>query len=318
MKRACVFIVTLIVCVLTACSTTISQNPSEESTNQAPTLTIGVSLNSADEFRTAWLNEFIRMAAEKNYRVIHTNADSDASKQISDIESILLQRPDVMVVHAYHREGIIPALEDVKKQNIPCVAIDFIISSKNLYDVYVCDDQTKVAKIQVDYINAWLAEDPERVANIGCIYGEISSSKNSRQNLFYAEMGIEKPMAEASGNWQADQAMAITEDWIQAYPEMNVFVCMNDDMAIGAIQALTAAGKNMDDVLVLGIDGLSGSIKYLKSGELDCTVARDITKEVQTAFEACEGLVEGKTYEKRLYPNAIYALTKENVGEYYD
>lgn len=294
--------------------------PALDRKQESASLTIGVSLNSADEFRSSWMAEFSRRAEEKGYRVIGTNADGVSSQQISDLENLMLQDLQVLVIHPLSTGAISPLLEKAKEKGIFVVIVDFGMEKKyeNLYDVFVADDQQEVAKIQADYVENWLAQTEGRAAYIGCIAGsETGSSKSSRQQRFYREMGDIQPVAEAAGYWKAENAVTITEGWMQAHPEINVYVCMNDDMAIGVIQALLAAGKDMEDVLVIGVDGLSASIPYLKSGELDCTAGRDIAKEVNATFEVCEGLVAGKTYPKHIYPEAIYALTKENVGEYY-
>lgn len=274
--------------------------------------TIAVSLNDADEYRTSWLNAFKAAAEAKGYTVIDTNAGSDASKQIADVESLIVKQPDILVLHAYSEDGIVPALEALEAANIPVVLFDFPVASDK-YTTYVTDQQALNGEIQANYVMNWLAEDSTRVANVGYIVGMYSmEAAMPRRDRFYEVMGIEAPMAEAEGNWAANEAMSITEDWLQAYPDMNVFACMNDDMAIGCIQALTAAGVNMDDVLVLGIDGTDAALPYLASGELDCTAARDVNLETSFTLETCEKILAGETVEKNLEPRGISAMTKEN------
>lgn len=273
--------------------------------------TIAVSLNDADEYRTSWLNAFTEQAEAKGYKVISANAGSDASKQIADVESLIAQQPDIMVLHSYSEDGGVPALEALDAAGIPTVLFDFPVAS-DLYVTWITDKQALNGEIQANYVNEWLAEDDSRVANVGYIVGMYSmEAAMPRRDRFYEVLGITEPMAEKEGNWSANEAMSITEDWLQAYPDMNVFACMNDDMAIGCIQALTAAGVNMDDVLVLGIDGTDAAIPYLESGELDCTAARDVNLETAFTLETCEKILAGETVEKDLEPRGISALTKE-------
>jgi len=273
--------------------------------------TIAVSLNDADEYRTQWLDTFTAMCEAKGYKVISANAANDASKQIADVESLLMRQPDIVVMHAYSADGAGPALDAIEAAGKPCVLFDFAVTATN-YTTHVCDEQATYGKMQGEYIKAWLAEDPTRELNLGYIVGMYAmEGAMPRRDGLYAELGIEKPMAEAEGNWSVNGAMSITEDWLQAYPKMNVFACMSDDMAIGAIQALVAAGKNMDDVLVLGVDGTDAAKLYLESGELDATAARDINKEVSFTLEICEKILAGETVEKAVQPLGISMLTKE-------
>lgn len=282
---------------------------------EAPAYKIAVSLNDADEYRTSWLNNFTAIAEAKGYTVISTNAASDASKQISDVETLLIQQPDIIVIHAYSADGIVPALESVESAGIPCVLIDFPVNS-DTYTTLIADGQALNGVIQGNYVNEWLKADETRVANVGYIVGMYSmEAAMDRMYAFYETIGITEALAEQEGGWSADSAMKIAEDWIQAYPEMNVFACMNDDMAIGVIQALTAAGRDMDEVLVLGVDGTDAGKAYLRTGELDCTAARDVTIETACALETCEKILAGETVEKAIEPMAITAMTGENVDK---
>lgn len=273
-------------------------------------VTIAVSLNDADEYRTQWLDTFTELCDEKGYHVIAANAGSDASKQISDVESLLLQQPDIVVMHAYSAEGAGPALDAIEAAGLPCVLFDFDVTADN-YTTQVVDEQATYGKMQAEYIQQWLDEDESRELNLGYIVGSYSmEGAMPRRDGLYEALGVEEPMAE--GNWNANDSMSITEDWLQAYPDMNVFACMSDEMATGVIQALNAAGKNMDDVLVLGIDGAAVAMEYLESGDLDATAARDVNIETGFTLETCEKILSGETVEKRLQPMGISLLTKEN------
>ncbi len=275
-------------------------------------VTIAVSLNDADEYRTQWLDTFTELCDEKGYHVISANAGSDASKQISDVESLLLQQPDIVVMHAYSAEGAGPALDAIEAAGLPCVLFDFDVTADN-YTTQVVDEQATYGKMQAEYIQQWLDEDESRELNLGYIVGSYSmEGAMPRRDGLYEALGVEEPMAEAEGNWNANDSMSITEDWLQAYPDMNVFACMSDEMATGVIQALNAAGKNMDDVLVLGIDGAAVAMEYLESGDLDATAARDVNIETGFTLETCEKILSGETVEKRLQPMGISLLTKEN------
>lgn len=275
---------------------------------------IAVSLNDADEYRTQWLNTFTALCDEKGYEVISANAGSDASKQISDVESLLLQQPDIVVMHAYSADGAGPALDVIEAAGIPCVLFDFDVTAEN-YTTQVVDEQATYGKMQAEYILQWLAEDPTRELHLGYVVGMYAmEGAMPRRDGLYEALGIEAAEAEAEANWSANEAMSLTEDWLQAYPDMNVFACMSDEMAVGVIQALVSAGKNMDDVLVLGVDGSDVGKEYLTSGELDATAARDVNIETSFTLETCEKILAGETVEKRLQPMGIALLTKEDYG----
>lgn len=276
---------------------------------------IAVSLNDADEYRTQWLNAFTEQANARGYKVITANAGSDASKQLSDVESLLLQQPDILVMHAYSADGAVPALDAIEAEGIPCVLFDFDVNAEN-YTTQIVDQQATYGMMQGEYIKAWLEADPSRELHLGYVVGMYAmEGAMPRRDGLYETLGIESAEAEAEANWSANEAMALTEDWLQAYPEMNVFACMSDEMAVGVIQALVSAGKNMDDVLVLGVDGSDVGLQYLASGELDATAARDVQIETSFTLEICEKILAGETVEKNLQPMGISLLTKEDYAK---
>lgn len=285
--------------------------PSQEVSGEG--LVIGVSLNAADEFRSAWLNSFKEQAEAKGHTVISTNADNKADKQISDIESMIQQKIDVAVVHAFSADGIVPAIDALNAAEIPIVLVDFPIESEN-YNTIVTDEQYLNGVIQAEYVNKWLEEDDSRTANIGYIVGSYSmESAMPRMHGFFETCTKGNKLVEGEGGWSSDGAMTLAEDWMQAYPDMNVFVAMSDEMALGVVQALKGAGKNMEDVLILGIDGSAEGLAAIRAGELDCTAARDIPKEARIALEASEKVAAGESVEKTIRPEAITAITIDNV-----
>ena len=303
MKKYVAMLLTLVI--------TLTMLVSFSAVAEAPSYTIAVSLNNADEYRTQWLDAFTADCETKGYKVISANAANDASKQIADVESLLLQNPDIVVMHAYSADGAAPALDAIEAAGKPCVLFDFDVTATN-YTTQVVDQQATYGKMQGQFIKEWLAADPTRELHLGYVVGMYAmEGAMPRRDGLYAELGIEMPEAEAEGNWSANDAMSITEDWLQAYPDMNVFACMSDEMAVGVIQALNAAGKNMDDVLVLGIDGSDVGKQYLTSGELDATAARDVLKETSFTLETCERILAGETLEKQVQPMGISLLTKE-------
>jgi len=126
-------------------------------------------------------------------------------------------------------------------------------------------------------------------------------------------------LAEQEGGWSAAGGMRIAEDWLQAFPQMNIFACMNDDMAIGVIQALRAAGKSADlqnrNILVLGVDGSDAAKSYIRSGELAATAGRRLAVESMTALETAEKIIRGEVVDRLVIPNSFHAMNRENVDQ---
>lgn len=283
---------------------------------------IAVSLHNADEYRTAWINEFLKVAEAHNFDVIWANGEENMDKQIADIETMLLKSPDVIIIHNSENTGIIPTLYKIEEKDIPCILVDFTLDEEyeDLCDAVISDGMEEYIPILTEYASDWAGLNNCDI-NVGIIYGSNTTSDItgmcSRSKYFLELLDIDEPVAAENGYWRLDTAMEITESWIGQYPQLNVLVCMSDEMAIGAIQALTASGRDAGSLLVMSIDGMSDAVGYLKNGMLDCCAARDIGKEVETALDTCIKLYNGEECDRLIHPNAFYALTKENVDEYY-
>lgn len=289
----------------------------ESSTNEtASSLTIGLSINANDQFRTDWTDAFVTMAEEKGHTVYSTNADNDASTQISDIESLIERSPDVIVYTAVDAASLQPSIENAKAQGIKVVGVDSCCGIE-VDDASVMDSQGQNGVIQGEMLLKWLDEEEGRTAQIGYIVG-MYSMEAAMPRMYEFQTIAEADdrcewLVDQECEWSGATAVSITEDWIQKYPDMNVFACMSDEIAIGAIQALKAAGKDMDEVLVMGVDGSEAAMEYLRSGELDGSAARDMDKEVEIAIDAAERLCNGETFDDVIEPEAIYSLYSEDV-----
>lgn len=118
-----------------------------------------------------------------------------------------------------------------------------------------------------------------------------------------------------AGNWLRPEGMRITEDWITKYGSQLKAICANnDDMAIGAIQALEAANL-LDQVMVLGIDATPDALNLLKEGKLSGTVFQDAVGQGKSAIDVALKAVNGETQEQETWI-PFQAVTAETADEF--
>lgn len=321
---AIALMVVLTLVSLTGCSGSKSETAATDSqattdvaateTPEEKQLVIAVSMNSADEYATNWIELFTKQVEEKGAKVVSTNAESKIDKQLADIDTLISQQPDVILVKPSDEMGIVSGLEAVNNANIPLIVVDGSMQG-NAKGYNPVVDQGINGRLLGEYLNKWLDEDPTRVANVGYIVGMYMDIVMPRMDEIFTTAPRAVKVAEAEGSWSADKGMKITEDWLQSHPEINVIAAMNDEMAIGAIQALEAAGKNMDDYLVFGVDGTSNGQFYVRSGELDATTWQDMDAAVGQVTEAAFAIASGEQYDKPMDPSIIKLMTKDNIEQ---
>jgi ABC-type sugar transport system substrate-binding protein len=133
------------------------------------------------------------------------------------------------------------------------------------------------------------------------------------KNTVYKEAGI-KVLESLTGKWLREEAMRITEDWLQKYPEISAIAAENDNMAMGALNAVINAGRK-DQIVIVGVDAIEDAKLSVKDGVLDATILQDADGQGKGSIDVAYKIATGETYEKTT--NIPFVLiTTENVDQY--
>lgn len=109
--------------------------------------------------------------------------------------------------------------------------------------------------------------------------------------------------------------MDLTTNWITAGKPIDVVFANNDEMAIGAVQALKAAGVSMDDVIVIGIDATQDALAAMAAGDLDATVFQNAKSQSASAVDSAVALARGKAIDKQVWV-PFELVTPKNMADY--
>jgi inositol transport system substrate-binding protein len=126
-----------------------------------------------------------------------------------------------------------------------------------------------------------------------------------------------KLVDEQVGEWQRTKANDIVTNWISSGIKFNIVAANNDEMAIGAIQALKAAGISMDDVFVGGVDATADALAAMKAGELDVTVFQNAAAQAEGGIDAAIKLIKGEKLPKFVVV-PFELVTPQNLNKYLD
>ena len=221
----------------------------------------------------------MKAEAEKlGWQLVYTDAAGSAAKQVADVNSMIAQGVDVIFLSPREEKPLIPAVMAAKKAGIPLFLIDRSVDA-NLAKA----GQDYVAFIGSDFVlegkqaGEWLAKATNGKATILEIEGSTGSSPaNDRKKGFDAVIAQHPDMkivASQSGDFARDKGRQVAEALLQAHPEANVIYAHNDEMAIGAIAAIEAAGKKPGkDILIVSIDGEKDGLQAIIDGKMGATV----------------------------------------------
>jgi ABC-type sugar transport system substrate-binding protein len=284
--------------------------------------TIALSLNALDEYQSEWFGYVEEEARARGYEVVMANAEGKAEKQITDVESLIQLKPAIVIIRATDYSGAVPAFEACEAAGIPTIDSGFGTAYNNT--LKLLQSQYNLCALQAQYCIDWLKANPDKKLKAGYIWGAqgisgtIDRYNGWKDTLFKAYPDRAEILAEKACNWSAIETMAAVEDWLQAFPGMNCIVAMSDEMAIAATNVLQAAGKTLEDCIVVGIDGSSNAQKSLREGTLNATVYISKKSEAKFTLDYAERIINGENFKGQTIDpgQKISALMiKENIDQ---
>jgi galactofuranose transport system substrate-binding protein len=217
-------------------------------------------------------------AKKKGWDLVYTDAAGDATKQVADVESMIAQKVDAIFLAPREEKPLVPAVKKAKAANIPVILLDRNVDQKLAqagtdYVTFIGSDFIEEGK----RAGEWLIEKSGGKAKILELEGTTGSSPaNDRKKGFHDAIASEsgmKVLDSQDGDFERNKGRQVTETLLQAHPDADVIYAHNDEMALGAIAALEAAGKTPGkDVLVVSVDGSKDALQAIVDGKMGATV----------------------------------------------
>lgn len=229
---------------------------------------------SNNPWRIAETRSMREEAARLGHQFIYTDAASSAAKQAADVSSMIAQGVDVIFLPPREDKPLVPVILAARKAGIPVILLD-----RDVDHTMARPGEDYVTFIGSDFIEEgrrvadWLSKNAGDKSLIIEIEGTVGSSPaNDRKkgfDDFIKQFPKFKIVASQSGDFSRDKGRQVAETLIQSHPEANIIYCHADEMAMGAIAALEAAGRKPGkDVLVVSIDGERDGVQAILDGKM--------------------------------------------------
>ena len=259
-------------------------------------------------------------AEKRGWQLVYTDAAGSAAKQVADVRSMIAQKVDVILLAPREEKPLIPAVMEAKKAGIPLLLID-----RNVDQSLAKGGEDYVAFIGSDFVKEGLMAAEVLTKAVGGkakiieLQGTVGSSPANDRMSGFANYIKDHPgmeiIASQSGDFARDKGRQVFETLYQAHPEATALYSHNDEMTMGAIAAMEAAGKVPGkDLIIASIDGTKDATQALIDGKV-LVVIECNPKFGPAAFDAIEKYGNGETLETRLV-NIDRIFTKENAAEY--
>ena len=234
--------------------------------------TIKIGFTVIDQNMGYW-NDQLRGAQAKadelGIELITNNADSDPTKQITAIENWIIQDVDAMIISAVDAKICEEYIERAHEKDIPVVAA---IHSLEGADASVIQDEYRLGYMTGEIAGKWIKnnlKDNAKFAVLGFDALEhVIVRGDGMEDGVYEQAPEANLVARQDCDGLANVGMSVAESLLQAHPDLQVFVCVNDAGALGVVQAIRSAGKNTEEVCVVGSDRTEEAIEQIKKGTI--------------------------------------------------
>jgi len=294
---------------------------------------IGVCIYKFDDaFMTTYRNALQEILEGKGYTVTFMDGKNDQAEQNNQINNFIAQEVDALIINPVMTSAADQIITTVKDANIPTVLINREPTAEQMaaYDklVYVgCDARqsgTMQGELILDTENKGDINGDGKISYI-MIQGDPENvdaqyrTEYSVKALTDAGMEVEE-LDLQRGDWDRNKGQEIAQNDLAKFgDEIEVVFCNNDDMAIGALQAIQAAGRKVnEDIYLVGVDALDAALNEVANGNMTGTVLNDAQGQAQGAVDAMEALLGGATYasgEQSIYVDYV-KVTPENVADF--
>lgn len=279
---------------------------------------VGVSIANFDDTFLTYMMDGMKAYAKahpNDVQLTFTDAKEDMAKQLDQVENFIVQKMDAIIVVPVDTSATAPMTKNMLAKKIKAVYVNR--NPGNLPDgaYYVGSEEIVAGRLQMEF----LGEKLKGKGNVAILIGKLDNEGALKRTAGNEEVqknkypGI-KILDKQTGQWQRNEGLAKTEDWLNRFgKDLNAILANNDDMALGAIQALK--DKKRTDIIVVGVDATPDALTSVSKGELAATVFQDAAGQggggVEVAMKAAKGQ---KVAKETWIPFKL--VTPENLSQF--
>lgn len=281
--------------LMVACSTESPETNNETTDKNSEDIKIGFSVSTLNNPYFVTLSDSVKeVGEEQGAEVVIVDAQDDPAKQVSDIEDLIQQGVDVLLINPSDEAGLGAGVEAANTADIPVITLDRDIDSGEI-EAYIASDGVQGGELAGQYI----ADELENIGNIvelQGITGVISTRERGEGfHNIVDEISEIEVVASQSASFDRTEGLTVMENIIQGNPDIKAVFAHNDEMALGAIEALEAQG--LEDVLVVGFDATDDAIAAVESGRMAATVEQQPSLMAEEAVNAAIKIFSGEEIE---------------------
>lgn len=310
MKRLVSILLSMImVCSLAGCGIVIDGEGGNTENKTMAGGAIGLSVSTQNNPFFVSLAEGAEKAAKRaGVPLTVVDASDDASKQVSDIEDLVSKNISVLIVNPVDSDAVTGAVEAAVEKGVQVISVDRVVNGVDI-DCQIASDNVAGAQLATRYIVDTLGENVKTAELVGT---SGASAAIDRSEGFHniADKKL-KVVASQTADFDRTKGMSVMENMLQGNSDIQAVFAGNDEMALGAVEAVSGAKK---DVLVVGFDATDDALEAIRRGRMGATIAQQPELIGSTAVENAVRLKKGEKIPKEI-PVEVTLITKDNVDK---
>ena len=292
-KLQLLFVSIALVFVLAACSLENgSTSKDSDKVTSKDSLTIGLSISTLNNPFFVTLNEGAQAKADSlGAKLTVADAQDNASKQASDVEDLIQQGVDLLLINPVDSAAVASAVEAANAAGIPVITVDRSSEGGEVVS-HIASDNVAGGELAGQYLTELVGKDA-KVVELEGVAGS-SAARDRGEGFNKAIKGQLDVVARQTANFNRAEGLTVMENILQANPDVLGVFAHNDEMALGALEAIAASGK---DIKVIGFDATDDAQAAVKAGTMAATVAQKPEEIGSKAIETAVKYLKGETVD---------------------
>jgi ABC-type sugar transport system substrate-binding protein len=245
-------------------------------------------------------------------------------KQLNQIQNFIASGVDAIVVNPVDTDATVAMSAAADAAGIPLVYVNrqpVNVDELPAKQAFVASNEADSGTLETQEVCRLLKAEGKTEAKVVVMMGELSNqaarmrTQDIKDVIATPDCAFMTIVEEQTANWSRTEGADLISNWLSAGVEFDAVIANNDEMAVGAIQALKASGRAMDSVIIAGVDATQDALAAMAAGDLDATVFQNAAGQGQGSIDAALKLARGESVDTKVYI-PFELVTPENLAKY--
>jgi len=279
------------------------------------TIKIGLTMKFDDLWLTTLRDAMTAYAkSQPGVELIAVDSKEDVATQLGQVENFVAQGVDAIIIIPANTDAADPMTKAAQDAGIPLVYVNRIPSNLPEGVAYVGSESIQAGIMQAEWIATKLNGKGNVVIMNGDLAQEAAQKRTEGEKQVFAKYPDIHIIKEDTANWDRAQGLSLMENWLSTGDQIDAVASNNDEMAIGALQAIEAAGK-LGKILVGGVDASPNALDEMDKGRLNVTVFQNAKGQGEGGIKAAIALARGEKIDQITWV-PFELVTPENYKDY--